>query len=132
MPGNNCAAVTVNHVMTHLQRGVGTPIVCRIVCPVPGSGDKVSWTKTGHFPNSHHVLLGERNVQLGNKGIYCSLIDASVISAQFVSKWEHEAMPEMNRFGWESNEWFCVCTCEMFFGPETKMLILLFLGPLFQ
>lgn len=99
MPGNNCAAVTVNHVMTPLQRGVRTPIVCRLVCPVPGSGDKVSWTETEHFANRHCVPLGERNAQLGNKGIYCRLIDASVISGRFVSKWEQEVMPVMKRFG---------------------------------
>lgn len=36
--------------MTYLQIGICSPVLCHVICPVPGSVDKVSWTKTEHFP----------------------------------------------------------------------------------
>lgn len=57
MPGNNYAAFSVNRVMTHLQIGICSHILCHIICPVPGSVDKVSRNKTEYFPTDTKFCL---------------------------------------------------------------------------
>lgn len=95
---------------------------------VPGSVDKVSWTKTEHtFQQTLSSLWSEKCTTVKQKHL--------LYFNQYIYKWKiglemrtsSDARNEISLMVWMKKKRFCVYISQMYYGPETKMLILLFL-----